>query len=147
VRANRFVIHRSRFDRSGARVARSTLGDMTYARNKALGTFGEQVAATHLQDAGMVVLDRNWTCRWGEIDLVARDGSTLVVCEVKTRSSVTHGSPLEAITPQKAARLRRLTSAWLEEHDVQPAAVRIDVVSVLVPPRGAAEVVRVRGVA
>lgn len=120
---------------------------MTYVRNKALGDYGESIAATHLRSLGMVVLDRNWHCRFGEVDIVARDGSTLVICEVKTRTSQTHGSPLEAVTGQKAARLRRLASQWLAEHDVQPAAVRIDVVTVLVPRRGGPRVERIAGVA
>lgn len=120
---------------------------MTYARNKALGQYGENLAATHLESLGMVVLERNYRCRFGEIDIVARDGSTLVICEVKTRSSVIHGTPLEAVTGQKAARLRRLASHWLHEHDVNPPSVRIDVVSVLVPAKGAPRVERVTGVA
>ncbi|TCJ00299.1 YraN family protein [Aeromicrobium sp. IC_218] len=120
---------------------------MTYARNKALGGYGERVAADHLVAQGMVILARNWTCRYGEIDLVARDGSTLVVCEVKTRTSETHGSPFEAVSATKAARLRRLASHWLEVHDLHPPAVRIDVVSVRLPRRGAPVVERVTGVA
>ena len=91
------------------------------ARNKTVGGYGERVAAQRLVAAGMVVLDRNWRCDAGEIDLVLRDGSTLVVCEVKTRSSVHYGHPLEAVTPVKAARLRRLAARWLAEHDVHPA--------------------------
>lgn len=120
---------------------------MTYARNQALGAFGERVAAAHLRSLGMVVLARNWRCRFGEIDLVARDGSTLVICEVKTRTGASHGTPVEAVLGRKATRLRRLAAHWLEVHDIEPAAVRIDVVSVVVPPRGAPHVVRVAGVA
>jgi putative endonuclease len=120
---------------------------MTYARNKALGRYGENLAVTHLESLGMVMLERNYRCRFGEIDIVARDGSTLVICEVKTRSSVIHGTPLEAVTGQKAARLRRLASYWLDEHDVNPPSVRIDVVSVLVPAKGAPHIDRVTGVA
>lgn len=120
---------------------------MTYARNKALGTYGERVAAEHLLSIGMVVLARNWTCRFGEIDIVARDGSTLVICEVKTRSSSRHGGPFEAITGRKAVRLRRLARHWLEVHDVDPPSLRIDVVSVVVPARGAPVVERIAGVA
>lgn len=120
---------------------------MTYARNKALGRFGEQVAADHLTDQGMTILARNWRCRHGEIDIVARDGGTLVLCEVKTRTTHRRGGPFEAITPDKATRLRRLLQAWLAAHDLQPPAVRIDVVSVLVPARGAAVVDRIAGVA
>lgn len=120
---------------------------MTYARNKALGRFGEQVAAVHLADQGMTILARNWRCPHGEIDIVARDGATLVVCEVKTRTTRKHGGPFEAITAHKATRLRRLLQAWLAAHDVHPLAVRIDVVSVLVPARGAPVVDRIAGVA
>lgn len=120
---------------------------MTYARNQALGAFGERVAAAHLRSLGMVVLACNWRCRFGEIDLVARDGSTLVICEVKTRTSSSHGTPAEAVVGRKAVRLRRLAAHWLEVHDVEPLAVRIDVVSVVVPSRGAPHVDRVAGVA
>jgi len=120
---------------------------MTHARNQALGRFGERVAARHLQNLGMAILAMNWTCRYGEVDIVARDGDTLVICEVKTRTGASHGSGLEAVTGRKATRLRRLAAFWLEVHQVQPGAVRIEIVSVLVPPRGAPQVERVVGVA
>src|SRR4028119_1143926 len=77
------------------------------ARRSVLGAQGEALAARHLTEQGMVLLDRNWRCPIGEIDLVLRDGSVLVVCEVKTRSSNAYGSPLEAVTERKAARLGR----------------------------------------
>lgn len=103
------------------------------ARTRTLGAYGEAVAARHLADRGMVVLDRNWRCELGEIDLVLRDGDTLVFCEVKTRSSVLFGSPLEAVTERKAARLRRLAARWLADHRLRPREVRLDLVGVLVP--------------
>ena len=111
----------------------------------ALGRHGEDIAARHLTSVGMVVLDRNWRCEAGELDIVARDGDTLVVCEVKTRSGTAYGSPLEAVTDDKAARLRRLAARWLSEHRVRPAGVRIDLVGVLRPGRGPAVVHHVRG--
>lgn len=111
----------------------------------ALGRHGEEVAARHLATLGMVVLDRNWRCDIGELDIVARDGDTLVVCEVKTRSGTDYGSPLEAVTEAKAARLRRLAGRWLHDHGVRPAGVRIDVVGVLRRSRGPAVVHHVRG--
>jgi putative endonuclease len=120
---------------------------MTQARKQAIGRFGERVAARYLQALGMAILETNWTCKYGEVDIVARDGATLVICEVKTRTSTSHGTGLEAITGQKATRLRRLAAYWLAVHNVQPEAVRIEVVSVLVPPRGAPQVERVVGVA
>jgi putative endonuclease len=112
----------------------------------ALGAYGERVAADHLVAAGLIILERNWRCDLGEIDIVARDGDTLVVCEVKTRAGVGFGSPLEAVTASKAARLRRLAARWIDEHGVHPPEVRIDLVGVLRPRRGAAEVDHVQGV-
>src|SRR5688572_32790037 len=91
---------------------------MTYERNRALGLYGERVAADHLQSLGMVVLARNWRCRFGEIDLVAREGSTLVICEVKTRTGTTHGTPVEAVVGRKATRLRRLAAHCRVVHGV-----------------------------
>ncbi len=72
------------------------------AHKRALGAYGEELAARHLVAAGMVVLDRNWRGPAGEIDLVLRDGSTLVVCEVKTRSSEAFGTPHEAVDAGQA---------------------------------------------
>ena len=113
----------------------------------AVGRYGEKVAVAHLVDAGWSVLDRNWRGHRGELDVVALDGDVLVAVEVKTRSSTAAGHPLEAVTPLKVARLRRLVAAWLAEH---PGGrwpdVRIDVVAVLRPARGATIVEHLRGV-
>lgn len=117
-------------------------------RNAAVGDYGERVAARFLADAGLVVLDRNWRCVLGELDLVARDGPTLVACEVKTRRIPTVEHPLAAVTPDKAERLRRLAERWIAEHPglaVPGCDVRIDLVAVLPSHRGAARVEHVRG--
>ena len=119
----------------------------TAARRRALGQYGEGVAERHLGELGMVVLDRNWRCPAGEIDLVLRDGPALVICEVKTRSSAACGTPFEAVTATKAERLRRLAAHWLQAHPVRPLEVRIDMVGILRPRRGPAQVEHVRGVA
>ena len=79
---------------------------------QALGAYGEVLAARHLVGEGMVLLDRNWRCDAGEIDLVLREGDVLVVCEVKTRSSDACGTPHEAIDDTKLARLRILGERW-----------------------------------
>jgi putative endonuclease len=117
-----------------------------HGRNRALGAYGERVAARHLIGRGMVVLDRNWRCREGELDLVLRDGAVLVACEVKTRTSLAHGSPHEAVTDAKLARLQGLLQRWLRDHDVHPAETRVDLVAVLRPRRGPALVEHVRGI-
>jgi putative endonuclease len=102
-----------------------------------LGARGERIAEQHLVRRGLTVLDRNWRCRQGEIDLVLRDGDEVVFVEVKTRSSVAFGHPLEAITAAKLARLRRLAGAWCEAHPdadgSRPGRIRIDAVAVIAP--------------
>jgi putative endonuclease len=114
-------------------------------RKDALGRYGEDVAAAHLEADGFVVLARNWRCDQGELDIVAREGRVLVVCEVKTRSGVTHGSPFEAVTQRKLHRLERLGIRWLRENSVRPAAMRIDVLTVLRTVDGRMIVEHVRG--
>ncbi len=97
----------------------------------ALGAYGEDLAAAHLTEAGLVVLDRNWRCSIGELDIVARDGNTLVFCEVKTRRSTAFGDPAEAITWRKARTLRQLAGRWLSEHNEHARDVRFDIVAVI----------------
>lgn len=116
-----------------------------------VGRYGEDVAARHLSEMGYQVLWRNWRCELGEIDILARDGDCLVVCEVKTRRSTASappacGPPAEAVTPAKLARLRRLAARWLSESGLHPPQVRIDVVCVLRPPSGPAVVEHLRAV-
>jgi putative endonuclease len=120
---------------------------MPYKVARAVGDYGEQVACTHLERQGYEVLDRNWRCEYGELDVVARLGSTLVFCEVKTRRSRRFGSPVEAVTRAKAARLRRLAVAWLRAHDQRAGEIRIDVLGVLVGRSGPATVEHLEGVA
>ena len=105
-----------------------------------LGRRGEELAAHFLVNAGMSIVDRNWRCPQGEIDIVARDGMELVFVEVKTRSSVAFGHPLEAITVPKLARLRRLAATWCEMNPDAYFAIRIDAVAVILPFRGPVEI-------
>jgi putative endonuclease len=112
----------------------------------AVGGRGEELAAAHLEAAGMVVLQRNWRCPEGEIDIVARDGRDLVVCEVKTRRSAAYGPPAAAVTRPKLARLRRLAAIWLRAQPRSFASVRIDVVAVTLTPGLPAGIEHLRGV-
>ena len=112
----------------------------------AVGRYGEDVAARYVQDAGWRLLDRNWRGSDGELDIVALDGSALVTVEVKTRRGVGFGYPAEAVTPRKIARLRRLTAQWVAAHDVRPGSIRIDVIGVLLPRSGAAQVEHLVGI-
>jgi putative endonuclease len=109
----------------------------------AVGAYGERLAARYLTEVGMTILDRNWRCDQGEIDIVAMDDACLVIVEVKTRRSLSFGSPVEAVTAVKAARLRRLAGCWIADHRSlidSVADVRIDVIGILRPTRGPAQV-------
>lgn len=101
----------------------------------ALGRRGEQLAADYLTERGFRLIDRNWRCRAGEIDLVLvddrQDRGTVVFCEVKTRSGLGYGNPLEAITIEKAMRLRQLAGHWLADTGQYVDDVRIDAVGVI----------------
>lgn len=110
-----------------------------------LGRWGEDHAAAFLARAGYTILERNWRCEQGEIDIVAFDGRDTVFVEVKTRSGLLFGHPLESITPVKLARLKRLAYAWSEAHPVDEGpegrrSIRIDAIAI-VRRRGAAPVV------
>lgn len=123
--------------------------EATAAARRAVGAYGERVAVRALSEAGMLIVDRNWRCRDGELDIVALDGDCLVFCEVKTRRGTAYGGPAEAVTRAKAARLRRLVGAWLTAHPDRAgefAQVRVDVIAVTRPRAGAAQVEHLRGV-
>lgn len=103
-----------------------------------LGKHGEDLAVEHLESTGLTVIDRNWHCPDGEIDIVAvgeRAGeTTLVFCEVKTRRGLGYGTPLEAITELKVRRLRRLMVRWLHENRIPANHLRLDAIGVLMLP-------------
>lgn len=102
------------------------------ARKDDLGRRGEQLAVEHLTAIGWSILDRNWRCSLGELDIVADDGGTIVVVEVKTRSSIAYGHPLDAVTPRKLARVRRLAAAWCAASPTGGLGrLRIDVIGVV----------------
>jgi putative endonuclease len=111
-----------------------------------LGKSGEQAAAEYLESLGFRILDRNWRCAQGEIDIVAVERHTLVVCEVKSRTGVRYGTPLEAVSRAKQARLRRLAVQWLNAHGVRFDQVRIDVVGLVYEGTGGFTIEHIRGV-
>jgi putative endonuclease len=98
---------------------------------RTLGATGESLAADLYRKLGFTIVDRNWRCNSGELDLVVASGNLLVFCEVKTRRSDFFGTPAEAVGYQKQARLRRLAAAWMAENHPGQVDVRFDVVSVL----------------
>jgi putative endonuclease len=126
-------------------VGMETMAQAAERRSDELGRRGEDLAADYLAGTGLVVLSRNWRCREGEVDLIATDGQRLVVCEVKTRSGTGYGEPSEGVTPAKAARIRRVTAAWLRAYRVGWCEIRFDVVAVLCPQDGPVTVEHLQG--
>jgi putative endonuclease len=98
--------------------------------SRALGALAEARAAELLQRKGYRVVDRNWTCRGGELDLVCLDGSTLVFVEVRARADARHGTPLETVVDLKRRRLIRAAEIYLHVKKRQDCACRFDVVAV-----------------
>lgn len=110
-------------------------------RAQRLGAEGESAAAVHYERMGYRILDRNWRRREGEVDLIVARGSTVVFCEVKTRSGCGYGAGAEAVGPHKQRRLRLLASRWLQEARQSgriggSVAVRFDVASLRAGPHG-----------
>ena len=98
------------------------------------GRLGETVAARHLERRGYTILDTNYRKRFGEVDIVARQGATIVFVEVKTRRSRVYGTPLEAVDGRKQRQLSRIAADYLAVHRLESAAARFDVIAVTLGP-------------
>jgi putative endonuclease len=117
---------------------------------KQIGVRGEDLACAELERQGLQVLERNWRCRLGEIDIVAAEaganGLTMVFCEVKCRSGLGFGHPLEAITFTKRRTLRQLAAVWMRQHRVKASAIRLDAIGVVLAAGEEPSVTHVRAV-
>ena len=112
---------------------------MPSGRSK-LGTQGERIAAAHLESLGLVVEDRNYRTRFGEVDLIARDGEERVFVEVRTKRSTAFGTPEESLTPRKQARLIHAAEEYLAERGLAWASWRVDLVAITLQPDGPAHI-------
>ena len=105
---------------------------MTGGRRREYGDEGESLAVAWYVAQGYEVLERNWRCRDGELDLVVRRGRTVVFCEVKRRRTTRYGTPAESITYEKKQRIRHLAARWLRESaTMRPGEIRFDVAAIL----------------
>ncbi|MDT5354263.1 MAG: putative endonuclease, partial [Mycobacterium sp.] len=113
-----------------------------------IGALGERLAADHLTGLGLRILTRNWRCRYGELDVIAVDPITnsVVFVEVKTRTGDGFGGLAQAVTAQKARRLRRLAAIWLATQEQRWAVVRIDVIGVRIGRRRTPEITHLQGI-
>ncbi len=118
------------------------LGKSKPDSRQALGSFGEDLVVQWYEMRGYEIVDRNWRCRSGEIDVIAQRGHTVVICEVKTRSSRHFGEPSLAVDRRKQQRLRRLAATWLSENTFR-GSVRFDVAEVIIESDGAQPSVQV----
>jgi len=100
-----------------------------------LGKWGESVAAVHLEAKGIRLVERNWRSDYGEIDIIAQDSSELVFVEVKTRRGNKMGTPEEALTREKAKKLRQLAQLYLAENESEQDW-RIDLVAIEIDGTG-----------
>ena len=99
-------------------------------KRRETGALGERIACDFLGENGYQILENNYRCPEGEIDIIARQEGTLVFVEVRTKRSRLFGSPEESITPSKREKLRALAQYYLQEHDDLPSNWRIDVVAI-----------------
>lgn len=103
---------------------------------RVLGQLGEDIAARHLQRLGYIILQRNYRCAEGEVDIIARDQGRLAFVEVRARCGTAFGTPKESVTPRKQARLAKVARHYLQEHAYSDIDWGIDVVAVQLTPRG-----------
>lgn len=102
------------------------------SQNKKIGSRGEAAAVRFLQHLDYEILERNWKCPAGEADIIARDGKTVVFCEVKTRTNLEKGLPAEAVTAEKRNRYERIAGWFLRDYEEVDIPVRFDVIGLLV---------------
>ena len=104
--------------------------------SREIGALGEKIAAEYLTGLGYVIRERNFRSREGEIDIIAEKDDFLVFVEVRTRRSLSFGTPEESVTAQKKERLITLTQAYMEDREGLPSSWRIDVVALELGPKG-----------
>jgi len=101
-----------------------------------LGSQGEKLAAQYLDEKGYTILDSNWHCRLGEIDIIALDGETYVFCEVKTRRANNAQEALVGITASKAKKFTKAVYHYLSEHDLEDVLWRVDAIGIAISTQG-----------
>ena len=109
---------------------------MKTMQKKELGKKGEEVALRFLKKKGYRVIERNYVCKMGEVDIIAKEKDTLVFIEVKTRTSTAFGPPQLAVTPAKQMQISKAAWSFLKEKRIEDVKARFDVVAILIRPEG-----------
>jgi putative endonuclease len=112
--------------------------------NQRTGVQGEELAVAFLASKGYRIIDRNFSCKGGEIDIIARDGKTLVFVEVKTRRSLSYGVPQLAVTSFKQRQIMKASLTWLSRHRSHDTPARFDVIAIIMPDGGEAAIEHIK---
>jgi putative endonuclease len=105
-------------------------------QKKELGKKGEEMAARFLKKNGYRIIEKNYVCKMGEMDIIAKEKDTLVFIEVKTRTSTTYGPPQLSVTPRKQSQMSKVALYFLKEKKLDDVKSRFDVVAILLGPKG-----------
>lgn len=109
------------------------MGDLPAMDNRTLGERGEDIATAYLKGLKFTIVERNFRCKGGEVDIIAREGKTLVFVEVKTRRNLSFGPPQSALTPFKQRQISKAALTWLAQRKLFGANARFDVIAILLP--------------
>jgi putative endonuclease len=112
--------------------------------NRTLGERGEAIAAAYLKGQKFTIVERNFRCKAGELDIIARDGKTFVFVEVKTRRTLTFGPPQLALTPFKQRQISKAALTWLAKKNQFGASARFDVIAIIVPDHQVPQIEHIR---
>jgi putative endonuclease len=109
------------------------MDDLSAMDNKSLGKRGEEIATAYLKGRKFAIVERNFRCKGGEVDIIARDGKTVVFVEVKTRRNLSFGPPQLALTPFKQRQISKAALTWLAKNKMFGVSARFDVIAILIP--------------
>lgn len=112
--------------------------------NNSLGGIGEDIAVAFLRGLGFSIVERNFRCVCGELDIVAREGRSVVFVEVKCRRNKLYGPPQLAVTPFKQRQISKAALVWLGKKKLHDAAARFDVVAIVLHDRALPEIEHIR---
>lgn len=112
--------------------------------NRSVGERGERIAEAYLRGQGFFILANNYRCKTGEVDIVAREGDTIVFVEVKSRRNLTYGPPQLAVTPFKQRQIARTALTWLAHHKKTNVNARFDVIAILAPEHEVPQIEHIR---
>ena len=120
------------------------MDDLAVMDNRTLGKRGEAIAAAYLKGQRFTIIERNFRCKGGEVDIIAREGKTLVFVEVKTRRTLTFGPPQLALTPFKQRQISKAALTWLAKKKQFGASARFDVIAIIAPDHQVPEIEHIR---